>query len=396
MIFRSPYPAIEIPNIPISAFILHRVKQFGARAAFIEAETGRKVTFTEFYNAVLVRAGGLARMGFQKGDVFAIYASNCVEYAIAFHAVISLGGIVTTANPLCTAQELSSQLCDSGAKFLLTLPSLLQKASEASVNTRVKEVFVIGNSDPGTPFSSLAGGNGFPETSIDPCEDVAVMPYSSGTTGFPKGVMLTHRNLVANLLQVEGSRIFHPQDVVVCVLPLFHIYGMMVIMNECLYLGCTNVIMQRFDLEQLLAVIQAHRVSVAPLVPPIVLSLTKQKIGASSDLSSLKTIFSAAAPLGADLIGECGERFRCVIKQGYGMTEASPATHMSPYEPERIKPGTVGVCVPNTEWKIMDARGHEREAGEHGEVFIRGPQVMKGYLNRPDVNGNRDRCWRLA
>ena len=299
MIFRSPYPDITIPEISLASLILERIKKFGSRPAFIDATTGAKMSFLEFYNSVLATAHGLRRFGFGKGDVFAIYSPNCVEYAIAFHAVALLGGIITTANPLNTAPEVSSQLKDSGAKYLLTVPWLLDKALEAMLGSGVQELFVIGDASSGIKFSSLATkSETVPEIPINPREDIVAMPYSSGTTGFPKGVMLTHSNLVSNLLQIEASRIYHPDDIVVCVLPLFHIYGMVVIMNECLYLGCTNVIMQRFDLEHLVAVIRNHRITLAPLVPPIVLALTKNASIASSDLSSLKTIFSAAAPLG--------------------------------------------------------------------------------------------------
>lgn len=386
MIFTSPHPDIQIPDVPLSRFILERLRLFGNRTALVDAGSGHEISFEELRKAIVATSYGLARLGFQKGDVFAIYSPNCIDYAIAFHAVVLQGGIVTTANPLNTAQELSSQLKDSGAKFLLTSVALLEKASEAAANTDVRHIFVVeeGERASARSFSGLRSATGsIAEVSIDPAEDVAAMPYSSGTTGFPKGVMLTHRNLVSNLLQVEASKIFHPSDTVVCVLPLFHIYGMMVIMNECLYLGCKVVMMQRFDLAQMLSVIQMHGVTLAPLVPPIVLTLAKNALVSSYDLSSLKTIFSAAAPLGIALMDECCERIGCEIKQGYGMTEASPATHMTPYQKDRIIRGSVGVSVSNTEWKIVNQNGSDLEPGEQGEVLIRGPQVMKGYLNRP-------------
>jgi len=159
----------------------------------------------------------------------------------------------------------------------------------------------------------------------------------------------------------------------------------MVILNECLYLGCMNVMMRRFDLERLLKNIETFGVTLAPLVPPIVLALAKQSMISGYDLSQLKTIFCAAAPLSADLTRECSERIGCLIKQGYGMTEASPATHMSPHERARIKSGSVGVCVPNTQCKVVDEQGKELNANQEGEILVRGPQVMKGYLNQPQA-----------
>jgi acyl-CoA synthetase (AMP-forming)/AMP-acid ligase II len=244
---------------------------------------------------------------------------------------------------------------------------------------------VTGRSQGAISFASLMKKEGtIPDVEINSAQDIAAMPYSSGTTGLPKGVMLTHRNLVANLLQVEASEIFRPHDVVIFVLPLFHIYGLMVILNEGLYLGCKLVMMPKYGLEPLLHNISKHRVTIAPLVPPILLALAKQPAVKSYDLSSLKTIFSAAAPLAIDLIQECENQIGCVVKQGYGMTEASPATHMSPDDPGRRKRGSVGVCVSNTECKVVDEAANETDANQVGEIYVRGPQIMKGYLNRSD------------
>lgn len=382
MIFQSPYPPVEIPTTALSPFILERAKNYGSRIALIDATTGKHLTYSEFYNSVLSVASGLHRFGFQQGQTFGIYASNCIEYAIAIHAVFLLGGTITTANPLCTASELSVQLKDSGTHYLLTTPSLIEKASEAAADAGVKDIFVTEES-----FLSLFQHIGsIPDISIDSDCDIAALPYSSGTTGFPKGVMLTHRNLVSNLLQIEQSKIFHAGETVICVLPLFHIYGLVVILNESLFLGSTIVMMPRYDLELLLKTIETYRVNIAPLVPPIMLSLAKDSIVGKYDLSSLHTLFSAAAPLALNIIRECRSRIGCVIKQGYGMTEASPATHMSLDPSDERMDGSVGVCVSNTECKIVDSHGQELGPNEPGEICVRGPQIMKGYLNCPDAS----------
>src|SRR5438105_767656 len=196
--------------------------------------------------------------------------------------------------------------------------------------------------------------------------------------------MLTHYNLVANMCQMDGLDYFHRDDKLLCVLPLFHIYGLVVVLNMGLHLGTTTVMMPRFDLEQFLSLIQKYRVTLSHIVPPIVLKLAKDPIVDDYDLSSLKMIFSGAAPLGAELTRECAARLGCDIVQGYGMTETSPCTHVS--TPELNKAGSVGVCVPNTECKVVSVEtGEELSVGERGEICVRGPQVMKGYLNCPEA-----------
>jgi acyl-CoA synthetase (AMP-forming)/AMP-acid ligase II len=387
MIFRSPYSDVAIPEVTLTQAVLRRAEELCDKPALIDGSTNRVLTYGELSEGVRSVAAGLSARGFRKGDVFAIYSPNLLEYAVAFHAIASLGGIVTTINPLYTAQELAHQLVDAHAKYLLTVPQLIEKALEASLDSNVEEVFVFGEAQGATSFASLFESGGLmPEIEINPREDIVALPYSSGTTGAAKGVMLTHYNMVANLYQLEEHDRVSEQDTLIAVLPFFHIYGMNVIMNTGLFKGATIVVMPRFELEQFLGAMQTYKITRAHLVPPVILALAKQTVIDKYDLSNLKLIMSGAAPLGESLTADCCERLHCVIKQGYGMTESSPVTHMCSEDPEKIKHGSVGQCIPNTECKIVDLEnGAELEAGQEGELWVRGPQVMKGYLNRPEA-----------
>jgi len=387
MIIKGPYQDVSIPETALTPFVLHRAQELGDKPALIDGPTGRKVSFTELAGSIAIAAYNLAQRGFKKGDVFGILSPNCPEYAIAFHAVATLGGIVTPINPLYTKHEIAHQLKDSGARFLATVPGCAEKAVEAVKHGMLDELFVFGTAPGATPFDSLLVDNGRAEqTPINPRKDLIALPYSSGTTGLPKGVMLTHHNLVANIRQMEGLCYFYESDTLICVLPLFHIYGLVVVLNMGLYSGSTVVLMPRFDLESFLKAVQDYEVTLAHLVPPIVLALSKHPIVDNYHLPNLKTIFSGAAPLGEDLTRACMDRLGITVRQGYGMTETSPVTHSSPAPPLDIKFGSVGVPAPNTECKIIDlATGEPLGPGEKGEVCVRGPQVMIGYLNNPEA-----------
>lgn len=387
MIFRGPYPTVTIPEVSFTELVLGRARELGSKPALIEGLTGRVITYSQLADSVNQVAAGLYQRGFKKGDVFGILSPNVPEYAIIFHAVALVGGINTPVNPLYTEDEVAHQLKDAGARFLVTVPSCIDKARDAARKASIEELFVFGEAEGATPFTSLfASHSQVPEVTINPREDLVALPYSSGTTGLPKGVMLTHHNLVSNIRQMEGLDYFNGNDTLICVLPLFHIYGLVVILNMGLYVGATIVTLPRFDLEQFLKCIDDYKVTLAHLVPPVVLALSKSPVVDNFDLSTLGTIFSGAAPLDESLTRACMARLNCQIRQGYGMTETSPVTHSSPSDPQQVKFGSVGVCAPNTECKIIDLEtGVPLGPNKEGEICVRGPQIMKGYLNREDA-----------
>ncbi len=387
MVFRAPEQDVAIPDVALTPFLLERAAGRGDKAAFIDGAAGHTITYREWAESTRKVAAGLGDRGFRKGDVFAIYSPNLPEYAIAFHAVALDGGITTTINPTYTVAELTEQLRDAGARYLLTVPSCIEKAARAARDSSVEEVFVFGEADGATPFASLLATDADPpQVEISPRDDLVALPYSSGTTGLPKGVMLTHYNLVANLVQSAEVLGVRPDEIMLGVLPFFHIYGMNVIMNLALHIGATVITMTRFELEPCLALMQKYRVTYANVVPPIVLALAKSPVVENYQLGSLRLIFSGAAPLKENIASAASERLGCQVIQGYGLTETSPVTHAVRPGARQIKAASIGPPLPNTEVKVIDVTtGTELPSGREGELCIRGPQVMRGYWKRPEA-----------
>ena len=382
-------PPVDVPDLSLSSYVLDAAAARGEKPALIDGPTGRTVTYAQLAGGVERVAAGLAARGFERGDVFGILSPNLPEFPIAFHGVVRAGGVATTMNPLSSVHELAHQLGDSGAKYLLTIPQLMEPAKAAADQAGVEEVFVFGEAEGATPFAALLAPAGAPPdlSSLDPSEALAALPYSSGTTGFPKGVMLTHRNLVANVAQFDGVDDGSEDDVLIGILPFFHIYGMTVIANAALRVGATVVTMPRFDLEQFLALIQEHKVNKGFVVPPILVALAKHPLVDQYDLSSLVRLTSGAAPLGEELAQAVADRLGCEVRQGYGMTETSPVTHMVPTSRTGwTKYGSVGPVIPGVEAKVVDVgSGEEVADGERGELCIRGANVMKGYFNNDEA-----------
>jgi acyl-CoA synthetase (AMP-forming)/AMP-acid ligase II len=387
MIHRGPELERAIPDMDVTSFVFEDAAERADKPALIDGPTGRTLTYGDLMTQIRQLAAGLAARGFSKGDVLAVYMPNLPEYAVAFHGAASMGAMCTTANPLYTAKELTHQLEDSGARLLLTVPAFLEAAREAAGHVGI-EVAVVGEPQEGTiPFEELLGdADAAPEVEFSPADDLAVLPYSSGTTGLPKGVMLSHKNLVANLIQAQGAQGIEAEDKLIGCLPFFHIYGMIVVMNLGLRHGATIVSMPRFDLEQFLDLHENHGITRGYVVPPIALALAKHPAVEGRDLSALKTIMCGAAPLGPELSKQVADRIGCNVIQGYGMTETSPVTHTVPQDPEKNRPGSIGPPLPATECRLVDPEtGADAAAGERGELWIRGPQVMKGYLNNPEA-----------
>ena len=388
MIFKSPHQDVSIPDISLPELILETAARLGDKPALIDGPTGRTITYAELAGSINAVAAGLHSRGFGKGDVFALFLPNIPEYAVIYHAVALLGGASTTANPLYKADELAFQLNDAGAKFLLTVPPFAELCLEAARQSPVKEVFVLGEAEGLTPFSEVPiPGGEVPKVTIEP-NDVVALPYSSGTTGLPKGVELTHGNLVGNTHQADPVMPVDENQVLIAVLPFFHCYGQQVIMNSGLAKGATVVTLPKFDLEEFLKTVQDRKGTRLYLVPPIILALAKHPIVDKYDLSSVEMITSGAAPLGRELQQAVEKRLDCRVTQGYGLTETGPVTNTVPLDWDP-RSGSVGPLIPNTEAKIVDVdSGKELGPNERGEICVRGPQIMKGYLNNSEATSH--------
>ena len=378
-------PAPEIPDVDLTSFTLARAAELGDKPALIDGPSGRTITYEQLDGGTRALAASLAARGIGKGDVVAIYMPNLPEYALIFHGVIRAGATSTTANPLYTAHELAHQLNDSGARMLFTIGPFLENARAAAAEAGLSPEGIIvvgeGDGDETTLLELRDEGGEVPEVDYDIGSDLAVIPYSSGTTGLPKGVMLSHRNLIANVLQFTQVIEMQEDDVLIGVLPFFHIYGLTEIMNAGRHFGATIVTMPRFDLDGFLGLIAEHRVTLTYVVPPIALALAKHPAVDGADLSSVRMVMSGAAPLSDDLSKAVAKRVGAPTIQGYGMTELSPVTHVAPIDSQ--KGGSIGPAIPGTECRIVDPE--TGEDAERGELWVRGPQVMVGYLNNEEA-----------
>lgn len=391
-VFRSDYPDVQPLDTAIHDAVLGQAAaEYGDTVALIDGtDASNRLTYRQLDAFHRKIAAGLADAGLVKGDVLALHSPNTIAYPAVFFGATRAGATVTTAHPLATSEEFAKQLRDSSARWIVTVAPFLDTARRAAeLVGGIEEIFVCDRAEGHTSILDMLTTTApEPMITIDPAEDIAALPYSSGTTGVPKGVMLTHRSMATNL---EQLRPFVPMGTgarILAVLPFFHIYGLTALMNAPLRTGATVVVLPRFDLPQFLTAIETHRITGLYVAPPIVLALAKHPVVDRYDLSSLEYIVSSAAPLDAELAAACARRLGLPpVRQAYGMTELSPGTHVVPLAAENPPPGAVGTLLPNTEMRIvsLDAPGEDAGTGTDGEILIRGPQVMKGYLGRPDA-----------
>ena len=381
-IYQSRFAPVADPGLSITGLVFRDESGHEAEPALIDGPTGRVLTRGALFQGVQRLAGGLAARGFGAGATIAVMAPNLPEYALVFHAVAWAGGTLTTVNPTYTASEVQHQLRDSGASLLITVAPFLDTARAAVQDTGVREIVVIGTAEGALPLASLMGEPMTAQAPVDLGSHVVVLPYSSGTTGLPKGVMLSHRNLVMNVVQALAVLEIPRGERTVAFLPFFHIYGQTVFLNLYLAAGGVPVTMPRFDLEQFLGLVAGHRTPRIWSVPPVALALAKHPMVAGADLSAVRTVYTAAAPADAALTDAVSARLGVEAMQAYGMTELSPVSHVNPSGAGR--PGSSGLAVPSTECRIVDpATGADRAPGQEGELWVRGPQVMLGYHRNP-------------
>jgi len=386
MVIQSEFPPVEILDVPIHDAVLARAQEYGDRPALVDGVSGQEITYAQLDGMSRRMAAGFAELGIKHGDTIALYSPNTIIYPVVFYGATRAGATVTTVNALYNAAELNKQLIDSKARLLVTISLFLPVATAAIEGTAVEEILVC---DAAEGYRSvmelLASTAPEPVVNIDPANDVAVLPYSSGTTGAAKGVMLTHRNIATNISQAEPTIAVGENERIIAILPFFHIYGLTVLMNLPLRLGATVVVLPKFDLQQFLTVLDEQKITRAFVAPPIVLALAKHPAVDGVDLSALKYVTCAAAPLDGDLGDACAKRLGLhAVLQAYGMTELSPGTHAVPQDAIDPPPGAVGKLFPSTEMRLVGADGEDVPEGEAGEIWIRGPQVMKGYLGRPE------------
>ena len=352
MAYRSPYPDITVPDVSLFEMVLGKASSHAGKVAMADGLSGRRITYAELLDQIRQTAAGLARRGIKKGDVVSIWAPNVPEWPVAFFAAVRLGAIVHTSNPVSTADELAFQLADGNATMLITVNALAEKAQAAIAHAKRRIELFTFDETPGIPTLASLRVDAEPHAvTIDPANDIVALPYSSGTTGLPKGVMLTHRNVVAQLQQIDAIENVE-MPALLGVLPFFHIYGMVIIMMHGLMRGAAIVTMPKFEFEPFLKVLQDWPIVSAHIVPPIVVALGKHPAVDNYKFPHLKYLFSGAAPLGVELTEAVEKRLNVRIRQGYGMTEASPATHYTVAGSERC--GCVGLLMPSTECRVIE------------------------------------------
>jgi long-chain acyl-CoA synthetase len=400
---------VTIPEINISEFLDNTTKEFGSRTAIWFLKN--KISYKKFKDVADRLATALVDLGVKKGDVVAIMLPNFPQFMFSFYGILKAGGIVTACSVLHTEHELAYQLNDAGAEIIIAWDAQLEKINNVKDRTRLRHIIITNVFDygPSAPTSppEIAGTIQFlnlikntkpnpPKFKTNAKEDVAVLQYTGGTTGLPKGAMLTHYGLVANCVQVTEwtkALIERGKQTALTTLPLFHIYGMQVCMNSFIY-NATTIALHPDPRDQkgLFEVIKATQPAMFPGVPTMYMRLLERDDleDYAKDLRSIKVCNTGAAPMPPEVLKEFEERTGAKVIEGYGMTECGPATHVNPLMGTR-KIGSVGLAIPNTEYKIVDLDDYTKivPQGESGEIIVKGPQVMKGYWNKPEETANQ-------
>nr|AAP68991.1 4-coumarate:coenzyme A ligase 2 [Salvia miltiorrhiza] len=399
IVFRSKLPDIYIPkHLPLHSYCFENISKFSSRPCIINGATGDVYTYEEVEMTARKVASGLSQVGIQQGETIMLLLPNTPEYIFAFLGASYIGAVSTMANPFFTPAEVIKQAKASAAKLIITQACYVDKVRDYAAEAGAKVVCIDAPPAGCLTFSELTAADEreMPAVKIHP-EDAVALPYSSGTTGLPKGVMLTHKGLVTSVAQqVDGENpnlYIHSEDVMLCVLPLFHIYSLNSVLLCGLRVGAAILIMQKFEIVPFLDLMQRYKVTIGPFVPPIVLAIAKSPLVAKYDLSSVRMVMSGAAPLGKELEDSVRTKFpNAKLGQGYGMTEAGPVLSMClafAKEPFEIKSGACGTVVRNAEMKIIDPQtGVSLGRNQSGEICIRGDQIMKGYLNDPESTKN--------
>jgi long-chain acyl-CoA synthetase len=384
-------------NVFVHDAILRSCRLHGEKTAVVDASSGRRITYGEYGESVEALARGLVAAGVKPGEVVAIFLANSWEFCAAYHAGTLAGAIPTLLNPTYREREVRYQLENSGAVLLITDRPNIEGVDLTGL-PNLRRVYWTREQGSGTEaFSDLLKPRGaiLPSPDVSSRKALAALPYSSGTTGLPKGVMLSHHNLVANVYQLlgPGAVTISEADNILCFLPLYHIYGLNVIANPALMTGATLVLMPRFNVAQVAALIIEEEITMMPLVPPAMNALClAAEAGQFPKHHALQWVKSGAAPLAPELPRRFTALTGVLVRQGYGMTEASPVTHTGYLEPELYRPDSIGHPLVQTECKVIGQElvesGESTEevaTGQPGELVMRGPQFMQGYWKEPDA-----------
>jgi long-chain acyl-CoA synthetase len=384
----------EIPNVTLNDILTERAAQYGDKIALTFYH--KEITYKELASFVEIFASSLQKRGVKKGDRVAVMLPNCPQYVIAYYGILRAGAIVTQVNPMLVERELTHILRDSGSETIVIYDAVYPRLKAVQDDTQIKNVIVVSLQPTQTSYAPdltfdefLSLGDGQVQSvTIEPEHNIAVLQYTGGTTGRSKGAMLTHRNLVANVLQCAEffkETFKYGEERYLTVIPLFHVFAMTSGMNLSIYIGANNILLPRFDLQEVLNTIRDKQPTFFPGVPTMYVAITNYPGVEQYGINSIRVCNSGSAPMAVELMREFERKTGAIVLEGYGLSEASPVTHCNPPFAQR-KPGTVGIGLPMTEYKVVDvATGTEEvKPGEFGELIIRGPQVMKGYWNMPE------------